>query len=163
VAAGEDDFAEVEFELAAELDGLAGELGQEGGVVFRVKEEGFFGFLPEFREVGGGADAEPQLAEGVEVDVALEALFDVEGGQSGPDDVGEVGGAVVEGVDGQARVVGAGQERIAGAEARADDGDPLAGAGCSPILQQSCEQELGRTVLLARFHWTILDNLFCLV
>ncbi len=133
VAAGEDDGFKVQLVLAAELEGVLGEAGEEGGVVAGVEKLGAFGLGGEFVEVDGGADAKPEAAEGVEVEVAFQTLFDVDGGKAGPHDVGEIGGAVVEHVHDQAGVVGGGKEGVAGAETGADDGEAAGAAGFEPI------------------------------
>ncbi len=65
------------------------------------------------------ADAGPRVAEAVQRYILFDALADVFRRKAGPDYVGDIGGTVVEDVDLDAVVMGAGEERVATADAGA--------------------------------------------
>src|SRR5690348_10785144 len=83
--------------------------------------------------VAGGSDGRPNRARIFQTDNRLQSLPDVLGGESGPDHVGKLSGAVVEDVYSQAVVVGAGQERVSGPEARADDAELFVALLLKPV------------------------------
>ena len=63
----------------------------------------------------------------------FDALANVARALPGPDDVAKRGGRVIEGIHAQARIVGAGQEGVAGAEAGAQNAEVLVALLLEPV------------------------------
>jgi len=134
VAAGQHLGDEVDVELLEFVQNLEREMQGEGEVVCGVDDEDPLGSGGEALHVGHGADAEEQLADLVLSEASvLQRDADVAGALALPDDVAEPGGGVVEGADAQARVVGRGDEGVAGAEAGSKDAELRVALGLQPV------------------------------
>jgi hypothetical protein len=88
----------------------------------------------DFGVVVAGADGGPQVAHAVLGEAGLfKRLLDVAGALPGPGYIAKSSGRVVEGVDADARVVGAGQVGIAGAEAGSENAEVLVALLLKPV------------------------------
>src|SRR5262249_22893305 len=123
VPAGKGSYLMVQAELFESQDYFFREFGQECRVVPAVNQQRFLFFLRESLNVAGRGDRGRARTRAFQIDGRFHVLPDVLGGKPGPYDVGELRGAMVEDVHRQAIVVRAGEERVGGSEARADDAE----------------------------------------
>src|SRR5208337_3367191 len=112
---------------------LHGKFRQEREAVTAVNHERLLWPAPELVEVSDGADAHPQAPQFVMREDGFEALPDVLRRLAGPDHVAERRGRVIEYADADARIVRAGQKRIARAKTGSDDSQPRVAALLQPV------------------------------
>jgi len=105
------------------VEHLACELGEHGGIIFAVDQEGFAAGAHAALDVGHGADGRPVIAKLVHGDVVAEAFPDVGGGHALADDVGEIGGDVEEAAGADGFVMDQGDVTHGGANAGSEDAE----------------------------------------
>src|SRR5579859_1775010 len=117
---------------------LPAELGEHGGVVFSVYEDGLaIGAHASF-DVGYGAYGSPVVTEFFHADMVAKAFPDVVGGHALADNVGEIGGKVEEASGFDSRIVH--QRDVADGRAEAGAEDPQPGV---PLLLEPTEAAAG--------------------
>ena len=123
MAAGKTANFSVEIARAEFLSDFPAELGEERTVIGGVDHEHLLGPALELVKEVHGADAGKGMAQLRGVEYGLNSGANVAGGVAGPDYISKVGGGVVEDVDAYARIVSAGVEGVAGAQACTEDSE----------------------------------------
>lgn len=79
------------------------------------------------------ADYRPVVAQAFLIQDVAETPTDMLGGKPGPHDIGEIHGHVVENANADPGIMGSGQERHAGTQARAEDTEAAISLALEPI------------------------------
>lgn len=133
VAAGQERNFVFPVEPAGAIDHLTRKVQRESGVVARTNELRNFGLGAELLQIAGRADAEPEFAQGFQIDGIFQTGADVAAGQAFPHDIGDECRAVIEDVHAQAGIVRAGEEGITGTEAGAGNAQTFESLTFEPI------------------------------
>src|SRR5579859_2688856 len=117
---------------------LTAELGEHGGVVFSVYEDGLAVGAHAPFDVGYGAYGSPVVTEFFQGDMVAKAFPDVVSGHALADNVGEIGGKVEEAAGFDSRIVH--QRDVADGRAEAGAEDPQPGV---PLLLEPAKAAAG--------------------
>src|SRR5882762_6352785 len=133
VAAGEFDGLEIDVALAHFGDDVLRVLRQEREIVSGKNDHALARIARVLVEIGGGAGGAQQGSQLVPGDGRGQAFLDMARGLPGPDDVGKIGGSVIEGRDLDARLVGGAEKCVTRSQAGADDAEFSVALRLEPI------------------------------
>src|SRR5437016_6742132 len=133
VTTGQDHDSMIQMMRCEFTDHLARKLGKKSQIVVSVNDQRLLAIPRELVEIDHRADREPELAQAFEVDGGFDPLANVASGLTVPDYVGKVGGRVIKSGGPNARIVRAGNEGVAGAEARPDQAELVVALLLEPV------------------------------
>src|SRR4029077_18476780 len=120
MAAGKDHYFVVEMVAGKLGNYLAREFRKKCQVIVCVDDQRLLAISGKFVEVNHWTGRQPQPAQSVEIDSGFHALANVPRSLPMPDHISEIGRRVIESINPNPRVVGAGNKSVTGTEARAD-------------------------------------------